>query len=217
MKGLSNMLTPHARVLASFALIVTTVVSVTHCATNSKINSNQLRDTQQQLSQVLPADSFDNEIHNDSITLFDANSQLQRKIYIARVDGEPTAVVISANAPDGYVSDISLLIGLYKNGNITAVRVTQHTETPGLGDKIEYRRSDWITQFDGKSISHPLTWAVKKDGGDFDQLTGATITPRAVVQAIKDTLTFFNDNKHRLFPAANPVQQKNNRSAIEAQ
>ncbi len=199
-------LTPHARVLAAFALVVTTVVSVTHCATNRKIASNQLRDTQLQLSQVLPADSFNNELHNDSITLYDTDSQQERKIYIARFDGKPTAVVISANAPDGYVGDISLLIGLTENGTITAVRVTQHRETPGLGDKIEYRRSDWITQFDGKSLSHPLTWTVKKDGGEFDQFTGATITPRAVVHAIKDTLTFFENNKKSLFSSESTLQ-----------
>ena len=193
------MLAPHPRILAAFALIVTTAVSATHCATNEKIASNQLNDTRRHLSQVLPAESFNNELHQDATTRLDSRSQQQRTIYTARLDGEPTAVVITANAPDGYVSDISLLIGLYKDGTIAAVRVTQHRETPGLGDKIELRRSDWITQFDGKSISHPMTWAVSKDGGEFDQLTGATITPRAVVRAIRDTLTFFNDNKHHWF------------------
>ena len=193
------MLAPHPRILAAFALIVTTAVSATHCATNEKIGSNQLNDTRRHLSQVLPAESFNNELHQDATTRLDSHSQQQRTIYTARLDGEPTAVVITTNAPDGYVSDISLLIGLYKDGTIAAVRVTQHRETPGLGDKIELRRSDWITQFDGKSISHPMTWAVSKDGGEFDQLTGATITPRAVVRAIRDTLTFFNDNKHHWF------------------
>ena len=193
------MLAPHPRILAAFALIVTTAVSATHCATNEKIASNQLNDTRRHLSQVLPAESFNNELHQNATTRLDSRSQQQRTIYTAQLDGEPTAVVITANAPDGYVGDISLLIGLYKDGTIAAVRVTQHRETPGLGDKIELRRSDWITQFDGKSISHPMTWAVSKDGGEFDQLTGATITPRAVVRAIRDTLTFFNDNKHHWF------------------
>jgi len=190
---------PHARVLAAFALIVTTIVSATHCATSDTINDNQLRDSQRQLSQVLPEHVFNNQLLEDSITLQDTRLNQTRTVYTARFDGEPVAAVITATAPDGYVSDISLLIGIYKAGTIASVRVTRHRETPGLGDKIEIRRSEWITQFEDKSISHPMTWAVKKDGGGFDQLTGATITPRAVVRAIEDTLIFFNNNKHRIF------------------
>lgn len=195
-----EMRSSHATVLAMFALIATTVVSLTHCSTNDKIVRNQINDTQRQLSQVLPENTFNNLLYEDSTTLADTRSRQTRTIYTAKIDDEPTAVVITATAPDGYVSDISLLIGIYKDGRIAGVRVTQHRETPGLGDKIEYRRSDWITRFDGKSISHPLTWAVKKDGGEFDQLTGATITSKSVVRAIRDTLLFFEDNSNYLFP-----------------
>jgi len=191
---------PHAFVLAAFALIVTTVVSVTHCATREQISKNQILDTQRQLSSVLPANTFDNRLFENATTIVDINNKQTRTIYIAKLQNKPTAVVITANAPDGYVGDIDMLVGIYRNGSIAGARVTQHRETPGLGDKIEYRRSDWITDFNGKNMSHPLTWAVKKDNGAFDQITGATITSRSVVRAIRDTLLFFDENSHAIFP-----------------
>lgn len=108
-------------------------------------------------------------------------------MYIARQDDRPVAAILEATAPDGYSGAIQLLVGVDFNGTVLGTRVTEHHETPGLGDKIELRLSDWITHFSGKTISaeNDLHWAVKKDGGDFDQFTGATITPRAVVNAVK--------------------------------
>ena len=110
----------------------------------------------------------------------------------AAIQGEqeiakPVAAVLEATAPDGYSGAIQLLVGADFNGTVLGTRVTEHHETPGLGDKIELRLSDWITHFAGKKISgaDDANWAVKKDGGDFDQFTGATITPRAVVNAVK--------------------------------
>jgi len=111
----------------------------------------------------------------------------KHKVYIARQDDNPVAAVIEATAPDGYSGVIQLLVGADFNGTVLGTRVTEHHETPGLGDKIELRISDWITRFSGKKIdgANDTHWAVKKDGGDFDQFTGATITPRAVVNAVK--------------------------------
>ena len=195
----SRTISPQARILAVFALIVTTVVTLTHTLTKTRIAQNQLQDLQATLAQVLPAHSFNNQLHDQSIIITDTSNQQPRTIYTARLNGTPTAVVITAKATDGYVGDIKLLIGIHKDGTVASVRVTEHRETPGLGDKIEHRRSNWILQFDGASFTASQNWAVKKDGGNFDQLTGATITPRAVVRAVRDTLLFFVENKQHLF------------------
>jgi electron transport complex protein RnfG len=190
----TSILSPHARRLALFALLISSAVSLTSYATRDKIAHNKRQDLQRQLSAVLPADSFDNTLFEDSITLTGDNEQ--RKVYIARHNGVPGAVVITATAPDGYVDSIELLVGITLDGNITSVRVASHRETPGLGDKIEHRRSDWISQFEDTRLLSQTPWAVHKNGGDFDQLTGATITSSAVTRAVYRTLEFFHNNKH---------------------
>jgi electron transport complex protein RnfG len=122
-------------------------------------------------------------------------------VYRARLHGEPVALVIAAVAPDGYSGTIRLLVGINVDGSLSGVRVVAHRETPGLGDAIEEERSDWILGFTGKSLQNPplQKWAVKKDGGAFDQLTGATITPRAVVKAVRQALLYYRDQKDALF------------------
>jgi len=119
-------------------------------------------------------------------------------------DGEPEAVIFVSTAPDGYNAPIRLLVGLSPNGVLTGVRVLSHRETPGLGDAIELRKSDWILQFDGKRLGDPpeSLWAVTKDGGAFDALTGATVTPRAIVRAVRNTLVYFERHREALFEAA---------------
>ena len=138
--------------------------------------------------QVLPAERYNNELAQ-SCYLVNAPElgKGEHRVYIAKQDGQPVAAVLEATAPDGYSGAIQLLVGADFNGTVLGTRVTEHHETPGLGDKIELRLSDWITHFAGKKIStaNDAHWAVKKDGGDFDQFTGATITPRAVVNAVK--------------------------------
>jgi Na+-translocating ferredoxin:NAD+ oxidoreductase subunit G len=103
--------------------------------------------------------------------------------------------------PDGYAGPIQLLVSVLRDGTVGGVRVLFHHETPGLGDKIEERKSDWVLSFDGKSLSNPTLegWAVKRDGGEFDQFTGATITPRAIVQAVKNTLIYVQQQGDALF------------------
>jgi electron transport complex protein RnfG len=124
-------------------------------------------------------------------------------VYVVRRDGQPAAAIFASIAPDGYNGDIDLLIGLSPLGIVTGVRVLSEHETPGLGDKIDIEKSDWIRQFDGKRLGDPPLggWAVSKDGGDFDALTGATITPRAVVKAVKNTLLYFRGHRDELFAA----------------
>ena len=137
---------------------------------------------------MLPGDRYNNNL-SESCYLVNAQAlgKGTHRVYIARQDDRPVAAILEATAPDGYSGAIQLLVGVDFTGTVLGTRVTEHHETPGLGDKIELRLSDWITHFSGKTIAtgNDAHWAVKKDGGDFDQFTGATITPRAVVNAVK--------------------------------
>jgi electron transport complex protein RnfG len=125
-------------------------------------------------------------------------------VYIALSSGRPAAAVFKAIAPDGYNAEIQLLVGISTDEKVTGVRVVRHRETPGLGDAIDIAKSDWIRQFDGTSLADPPLplWAVDKDEGAFDSITGATVTPRAVVKAVKNTLLYFAAHKDELFAAA---------------
>ena len=125
-------------------------------------------------------------------------------MFVATDTGRPVAVIIASVAPDGYNAPIGLLIGLTSSGTVTGVRAVTHRETPGLGDEIDTAKSDWIEQFDGKSLSmpEPPAWAVTKDEGRFDSITGATVTSRAVVKAVKNTLLYFDRHRDEIFAAA---------------
>jgi len=129
-------------------------------------------------------------------------------VYRARMDGAPVAVLMIVTAPNGYNGDIRMIVGVDAGGTVLGVRVVAHRETPGLGDPIETGKSDWILGFTGKSLHNPedAGWAVKRDGGEFDQFTGATITPRAVVAAVHDALLYFAANRQSLF-SAGPLQE----------
>jgi len=122
-------------------------------------------------------------------------------VFRARKDGKPVALAITPVAPDGYVGPIKLLVAISVDGTILGVRVLSHHETPGLGDAIEEKRSNWVLGFNGHSLSNPEDkgWHVRRDGGQFDQFTGATITPRAVVKAVHKALKFYELNKDKLF------------------
>ena len=128
-------------------------------------------------------------------------------VYRARLAGHPVAAIIESVAPDGYSGSIRLLVGVTPDGRLLGVRVLQHHETPGLGDAIEERRSDWIRSFEGRSLRDPplARWKVRKDGGDFDQLTGATMTPRAVVAAVRNTMLFVQRQGPALFAPVPPA------------
>ena len=122
-------------------------------------------------------------------------------VYRARLGGEPVAAIFNSIAPNGYNGSIHLLIGVYHDGSLAGVRAIKHQETPGLGDVIDLAKSDWVLGFNGKSLSNPPPdeWAVKRDGGVFEQFTGATITPRAIVTAVKNTLIYYQQNQHTVF------------------
>lgn len=178
----------HGITLALFAAGATGLTAIINQMTKQTIDAQSAKQQMALFDQVLPQDHYNNALLQSCYQVTDpALGKGSHKLYIARQDQTPVAVVMEATAPDGYSGAIQLLVGADFSGTVFGSRVTQHHETPGLGDKIELRHSDWITHFAGKII-HGATdshWAVKKDGGDFDQFTGATITPRAVVNAVK--------------------------------
>ena len=187
-----------------FSVIGTTLVAFTQQSTLERIAANEKKVLLRNLYALIPSDQMDNDIALDTLqvpssTLLGTDSN--SVIYRARKQNEPVAVVFNTVAPGGYSGNIYLLIAVYENGTLAGVRAVKHSETPGLGDAIEIRKSDWILGFDGKSLINPIVdfWKVKRDGGEFDQITGATITPRAIVKAVKNTLEYYQLNREDLY------------------
>ncbi|WP_421196040.1 electron transport complex subunit RsxG [Aeromonas enteropelogenes] len=181
-------------ILALFALGCTALVVLTHELTKEKVAQQQQREKLQTLSALLPEGSYDNDLVA-SCKLVTSRKYLgsdqPQALYTATKGGVATGYALETIAPDGYSGAIRLIVGIDAKGTISAVRVLEHKETPGLGDKIELKKSGWINSFAGKFLSadNEASWAVTKDGGEFDAFTGATITPRAVVKAVKNLLT----------------------------
>lgn len=197
-------------ILLVFAIVGTAVLAFTHGRTEPIITRGQQAEKRALLSQVLPPDLYDNDLlaSQQSVPPDDLLGTRQPSaLWIARRGDTVTAVVLEAIAPDGYSGNIALLIGIGIDGNVTGVRVTGHRETPGLGDYIDRAKSPWIEQFVGKSLTAPEArrWKVAKDGGQFDARAGATITPRAVVKAVKSALDYFA--LHRAAYAAPPANK----------
>ena len=190
--------------LLLFAVAGTTLVATTEFSSRDAIAANERRVLLRNLYALLPASELDNDIAADTVSLPPSpllGTEEPSTAYRARLAGEPVAVIFNSIAPDGYSGRIHLLVGVYLDGSVAGVRVVKHAETPGLGDAIEVRKSPWIRGFDGKSLHNPQLedWAVERDGGEFDQLTGATITPRAVVTAVRNTLLYYRRNADMLF------------------
>ena len=187
-----------------FAVVGTTLVALTEYGTSEAILENERQVLLRNLYALLPRDKLDNDIATDTLEL-PASTLLgtdgDSTVYRARLAGEPVAAIFNSIAPDGYNGKIHLLVGIYIDGSLAGVRVVKHAETPGLGDAVEIRKSPWINDFAGKSLTNPSQerWAVKRDGGDFDQFTGATITPRAVVAAVRNTLLYYQQNADMIF------------------
>jgi electron transport complex protein RnfG len=190
--------------LSLFAVVGTTLVALTEYSTSEAIAENERQVLLRNLYALLPRDRLDNDIAADTLQL-PASTQLgtddASTVYRARLGGEPVAAIFNSVAPDGYNGKIHLLVGVYIDGRLAGVRVVKHAETPGLGDAVEIRKSPWINDFAGKSLANPTQerWRVKRDGGDFDQFTGATITPRAVVAAVRNTLLYYQQNADMIF------------------
>ena len=190
--------------LGLIALLGTAMLAGVNALTHERIIEQEKRRVLQQLNEIVPVASFNNDLLGDKIEIQD-EALLQHRspvpVYRARLDGQPVAVLMIVTAPDGYNGDIRLLAGIDAAGTLLGVRVVSHRETPGLGDPIELEKSDWILGFTEKGLHNTDTaaWAVKRDGGQFDQFTGATISPRAVVRTVHNTLLYFEANRQMLF------------------
>lgn len=199
--------------ISLFAVVCAAVIAITQVSTQAKIADNEREFKAKALYEIVPRETIDNKLLQDTfeIQVAELGHTLPVTAYRARKDGLVKAVILPVVAPDGYSGNISLIVGINADSSVAGVRVLTHKETPGLGDKVETKKSDWIYSFNGRTKvteSNGL-WAVKKDGGQFDQFTGATITPRAVVNAVGRALDYFAANRIALLEVK-PEQQDDN-------
>lgn len=200
-----------AIMLAAAAIAAFGLVAVVHEATRDRIAATARARELARFDQVLGGLPHDNDLLADTVTLRDPEllgTTAAVTAYRARFHGQPVAVLLEFVATDGYSGSIRLLIAVAPDGTVLGVRSVSHHETPGLGDFIDAGKSDWIRRFSGKSLGDPAAarWRVRKDGGDFDQYTGATITSRAVVGAVGRTLQFFTRHRDELLAAPATIQ-----------
>lgn len=189
--------------LAGFALIGVMALALANYFTKGRIAENEQHTLLQRFSSIIDPKLYNNQLLSDRILIpaQELGSADPVTIYRARKDQTPIAALFVVTAPDGYSGRIHLAIGVDAKHTITGVRVLKHKETPGLGDKIEVERSNWILGFNQKSLNNPSLefWKVRKDGGEFDQFTGATITPRAIVGSVRRVLEWSNTHFDELF------------------
>ncbi|HRE55326.1 MAG TPA: electron transport complex subunit RsxG [Candidatus Competibacter sp.] len=207
MKTLARNMGIAALILTSFAIVGTGLVALAYTSTKDIIAQARQAALEASLNQLVPADRYDNRVVEDRIEVVAPDwlgTDQPVTVYRARKNGQPVAVFATPFAPDGYSGPIQLLVGVYADGVLAGVRVLAHKETPGLGDGIDEKRSPWILAFADKSLENPRpeAWKVKKDGGAFDQFTGATITPRAVVKAARRFLEYVQTHRDQLFAPA---------------
>lgn len=193
----------NALFLALFALACTLVVATTAHLTRDKISQQAERQLLKTLSTIIDPKLHNNNIYQDCVLVQDSalGGLNEHPVYLATQDNTPVAAALTVIASDGYNGNITLLVAINIDGSVSGVRTLSHQETPGLGDKIETRKSDWILSFEGKKLigNNDNRWAVSKDGGMFDQFTGATITPRAVIKAVTQSLHYFKEHQNTLF------------------
>ena len=199
--------------LVFFAILGTAVLASTFFMTHDAIVKSEEGEKLKLITQIVPPELFDNDIIQDKVAVQPSEllgTDDVTTAYRARLKGEPSAVVLECIAPDGYSGKIWLILAVRANGELAGVRVVNHKETPGLGDYIELPKSPWIKGFDGKSreVYKDADWKVKKDGGKFDYMAGATITPRAVVKAVNKALIYFEQNRDKLFAANAPKKEE---------
>jgi Na+-translocating ferredoxin:NAD+ oxidoreductase subunit G len=198
-----------AVILFIFVIVFTAVLAIVNNMTEPAIKESAAEEEMRVIKEVLPTALYDNDLLKDTLEL-PAAAELGQddvsKVYRARLAGQPSALVLQAIAPDGYSGKIRMLIAIQFDGQLAGVRITEHKETPGLGDYIDPKKDKnksrpWITQFDGLSFDKlaEKDWKVKKDGGHFDSNAGATVTPRAVLKAVRKALKFAAENRDRLF------------------
>jgi len=189
--------------LSLFAVVTAGIIAVTQTLTADRIQNNIDAAKSKALYEILPQETHDNVLLDDTVIITDPTliaDEDEGEAFVARKDGKAIAVILPTIAPNGYTGKIHSIVGVFADGSVAGVRVLQHRETPGLGDKVELKKSPWVLNYNGKSLDDPGTqgWQVKKDGGEFDQFTGATITPRAVVRSVHAALQYFNNNRDTL-------------------
>jgi electron transport complex protein RnfG len=192
-----------AVVLAVAAILAVGLVAVVHDRARPQIEASRHAEQLRQLTAVLGDVAYDNDPLADTLFVRDLEylgTAEPMAVHRVRRGGQPVAVLLNAVAPDGYAGALRLLVAIDAQGRLIGVRVLEHRETPGLGDFVEERRTNWIRQFDGRSLDAPppARWQVRKDGGDFDQYTGATVTSRAVTHAVRDALAYFARHRAQL-------------------
>ena len=193
-----------ASAMIIFSLVASAALSISYFLTKTPIEESDARAKRMFLNQVVPSNLYDNNLVKDTISV-EPNPLIGNKknidIYRAKKNNQVIAVIIETIAPDGYSGEIKTLVGVDQKDKILGVRVITHKETPGLGDYIEIDKSHWIKNFNLKSLDEmgEKEWAVKKDGGDFDYVSGATITSRAVIKSTYKSLLYVKENKKRLF------------------
>ena len=196
--------------LALFALITALILASTDRVTEDRIAESERLAAQKALFEIVPLARHNNDLLVDLQPIPEQywlalGLDNGGDVHIARLDDQPVAAIVPSITTDGYSGDIAMIVGINFDGTVAGVRVVDHKETPGLGDKVELRKSDWILSFNGKSLNNPeiSKWNVKKDRGDFDQFTGATITPKAVIHQIAKTLEYFEKDRESLLSALN--------------
>jgi electron transport complex protein RnfG len=193
-----------AWVMIAFAIVGTLTLAFVHFTTKAPIEKAEAAVRMSLFGQILPVELHDNDLLGDAIKQVaggDLGNRDETLIYRARLNHQPSAVILEATAPDGYSGDIKLLVAIKADGEVLGVRVLDHRETPGLGDYIDIAHGDWIKNFDAQSLAktNDEGWHVKKDGGQFDFTTGATITPRAVIKAVHKVLQFYQAHQQAIF------------------
>lgn len=200
--------------LGLFGVLGAGLVGLSHEGTAERIALNEREALLRQIQVLVPPEQIDNNMLNDVIEISspEALGVEKTRVYLGRREGKPVAAVLSPISTPGYAGPIQLIVAVHFDGTLAGVRVLSHRETPGLGDKIEEERSDWILGFAGKSLldPRPSDWQVKRDGGVFDQFTGATVTPRTIVHGVKSALEYFGENRLYLFEAGQKKEDQDN-------
>ena len=195
--------------LAVIAAICTSLVAITYAFTVDRIAANDKALLEESLHPAQSDLFFDSGVSESKLSIPPPHAlpgDDEALIYRIYAQDKPVAALFVVTARDGFSGPIRILLGVDMQGTVTGLRILKHRETPGLGDKIDSKRSDWVHQFPGHSIGDPdvTKWAIKRDGGEFDQLTGASVTPRAVVKAMRDTLIYFEANRDKIFDTPAP-------------
>jgi len=197
--------------LATIGAVCAALVATTYLMTRDRIAANEQAWLEKSLKPALAGLFFEGSV-SESMLVIRAPHDLPGPddviIYRLFAEEQPVAALITVTARDGYAGPIRVLVGVKYDGTVTGIRILEHRETPGLGDRIVSTRSDWVFQFDGQSLGNPdaTGWALKRDGGQFDQLTGASVTPRAVISVVKETLIYFDAHRDEIFAA--PVTEE---------